>query len=812
MIISGALRRGVLVAAFITASLQAAGNTVIIGQPPAAGTGNCDPFGCPALFGLGTYQQVYISSAFTGPLTIGTVTFYNTQVLNNGTHAQGTYTLSFAYTSKAPGMLDLTNPANNITSGSQTFFTGTLPKIASGPSGIRVMSFSGTAFSYDPSNGNLLLTVVVSAPVNASKAVYLDQAGSIAQTTNAYFGTVDGMPVSGGNNVGGLVTGFAAAAGGAPSISAATVDYTVSPPQITIAGSNFGTAQGTVTLDGMSSITLLTWTDAAITGQLSATQAPGTFLLQVTTSSTTVASFDATIGVAGPTGPTGAAGPTGPAGPSGPAGTTGPIGATGPAGLRGPAGPTGSAGAMGVQGPVGPTGPTGPAGPQGSAGAPGLNWMGAWSNTATYSQDAAVSYNGSSYYSLINNNTNNEPDIHPAAWSLLALEGVPGATGPAGPAGPNGPTGDTGPAGLRGSTGATGSAGPMGSQGATGPTGPQGPNGAQGPPGLTWMSTWVSTTAYNKNSAVNYNGASYSSLISNNLNNEPDISPSDWRVLAKPGAVGATGPKGAAGATGAAGASGDTGAQGRTGPTGAKGPTGPMGLTGDTGPAGAQGRAGVTGPRGLIWFGGWSATTSYSQNDAVKYNSSSYISLVSNNQNHEPDISPSAWGLLAHQGATGAPGAPGATGATGATGPTGPRGATGPSGPRGTTGPAGPQGPKGATGAAGPAGPVGPGVSLTFYQDSETVLPLYVDQYTFQCSGSTLLNGSCGSLEAAAQAQYLDVNGSAEMNSSTWLCTVTNNDKVNSHAFAIGIMCSTPIAADRTRAQRVSHVPLKPKQ
>jgi len=606
----------------------------------------------------------------------------------------------------------------------------------------------------------------------------------------------------------------AAAQGTAPSISATTVDYTVSPPQISIAGANFGTGQGTVTLDGLSSITLLTWTNTVITGQLSATQAPGTFVLQVTTSSSTVASFDATIGAAGPNGPSGPAGSTGPAGPTGPTGPPGPAGATGPAGPQGPGGPTGPTGAMGAQGPAGPTGPAGAAGPQGGTGPAGLSWMGAWSNNSTYSQNAGVSYNGSSYLSLINNNTNNEPDIQPAAWSLLAQEGAPGATGAAGPAGPTGPkgaTGATGPAGPQGSTGATGPAGPMGLQGATGPTGPQGPNGAQGPPGVTWMSTWVSTTAYNQNSAVNYSGTSYISLINNNLNNEPNISPSAWNVLAQQGAAGATGPMGATGATGAKGA---TGPQGPQGPTGATGAIGATGLKGATGPAGPQGPAGATGPQGLIWSAAWSAATSYSTNEAVSYNASSYISLISSNQNNEPDISPSAWGLLVQQGAAGATGAQGAKGATGPAGPAGPAGATGLTGPAGPSGPAGPQGPMGvagATGPAGPEGPAGPGADLTFYQDSEVVPPFYVDQYTFQCSGSTALGGSCGSLEGAAQAQYLDVNGSVLTNSTTWLCTVTNNDTINSHVFAVGVLCSTSVGAARTRAQRVSHVPLTAK-
>src|ERR1017187_250739 len=63
---------GALCLAFAGASLQA--GTLILGDPPMPNTGNCDPFGCPAFFGLGTYQQVYLSTAFPGAITIDALT------------------------------------------------------------------------------------------------------------------------------------------------------------------------------------------------------------------------------------------------------------------------------------------------------------------------------------------------------------------------------------------------------------------------------------------------------------------------------------------------------------------------------------------------------------------------------------------------------------------------------------------------------------------------------------------------------------------------------------------------------------------
>ena len=351
-------------------------------------------------------------------------------------------------------------------------------------------------------------------------------------------------------------------------------------------------------------------------------------------------------GSAGPQGATGARGPAGPAGatgatgPQGATGLTGATGATGPAGAQGPMGTTGS------QGPAGPPGGTGATGPQGPAGSPGISWKGFYSASQSYNQNDAVFYSGTSYISLLNGNVGNEPDVSSSDWAVLAeqgatgpqgatgLTGATGATGAAGPqgaagatgaqgaagpagpqgaAGPQGPAGATGPqgaTGLTGATGATGAAGPQGPAGAQGPTGPAGATGAtgatgaagpQGPaglPGISWKGFYSASQSYNQNDAVFYGGTSYISLLSGNVGNEPDVSPSDWAVLAEQGA---TGPQGATGLTGATGATGAAGPQGPVGATGSQGPAGPTGATGATGaqgPTGPEGPSGPTGPQG----------------------------------------------------------------------------------------------------------------------------------------------------------------------------------------------------------------------
>lgn len=96
-------------------------------------------------------------------------------------------------------------------------------------------------------------------------------------------------------------------------------------------------------------------------------------------------------------------------------------------------------------------------------------------------------------------------------------------------------------------------------QGPAGPTGPQGIAGNNGiagpvgPAGLTWKSTWSSGTAYLKDDAVGYNGASYFRLISGTTTGLPNVDTTNWALLASQGANGIQGVQGPTGAQGTAG-------------------------------------------------------------------------------------------------------------------------------------------------------------------------------------------------------------------------------------------------------------------
>jgi collagen type VII alpha len=244
-------------------------------------------------------------------------------------------------------------------------------------------------------------------------------------------------------------------------------------------------------------------------------------------------------GVVGPAGPMGVAGPIGIQGPAGAQGLTGPSGATGPAGPQGATGVAGAAGAQGIQGatgtmglqgatgaagPTGAVGPSGTDGTNGAAGTPGMAWQGAWAAPSNYGLDDAVSFAGNSYLSLTVGNVGQRPDVSPGSWAVLAQQGAAGAAGV---------------------VGATGAAGAAGGTGATGAMGATGAPGAAGVAGMTFMGVWSATVHYSVNDGVTFGGTTYMALASGS-NQEPDLNPQAWAVLAAAGASGATGAQGSA--------------------------------------------------------------------------------------------------------------------------------------------------------------------------------------------------------------------------------------------------------------------------
>jgi hypothetical protein len=103
-------------------------------------------------------------------------------------------------------------------------------------------------------------------------------------------------------------------------------------------------------------------------------------------------------------------------------------------------------GATGDKGNTGDTGATGTTGTPGSDGidGTGYNDQGDYSSETTYAANDTVTYNGSLFFSLADNNTDNVPNSSPAHWRLLVSKGADGTDGADGADGTNGTNGADG--------------------------------------------------------------------------------------------------------------------------------------------------------------------------------------------------------------------------------------------------------------------------------------------------------------------------------------------------------------------------------
>lgn len=138
--------------AALTAIATPAGAAITVGNDDS---GNCYPFGCGAYDGLTEYQEVYMASAFPGPLSFSSVSFGQN---SPGLMDSATYTVSFYLTSAT-----VTTLSSDLSSNEGTLL-GTLGTFTLGGAMPAVLTLNGTAINYNPSMGNLLMDVVISDP------------------------------------------------------------------------------------------------------------------------------------------------------------------------------------------------------------------------------------------------------------------------------------------------------------------------------------------------------------------------------------------------------------------------------------------------------------------------------------------------------------------------------------------------------------------------------------------------------------------------------------------------------------------------
>lgn len=124
--------------------------------------GNCIPLLCNTTdfylnvpFSNVDYQQVYAASAFAGPTSISSLTFYYAPWRGGSSLViSGTYSVYLSTTSAVVNAMDGVNLANNR--GSDWTWFGTF---SAGSDTNPQIDISGIPFSYDPGNGNLLVEI-----------------------------------------------------------------------------------------------------------------------------------------------------------------------------------------------------------------------------------------------------------------------------------------------------------------------------------------------------------------------------------------------------------------------------------------------------------------------------------------------------------------------------------------------------------------------------------------------------------------------------------------------------------------------------
>ena len=176
-------------------------------------SGNCFPFMCNS---SGTssgvsidYQQAFVSSAFSGPLSISSISWSYWPFAGPAVAIGGSYTFSWGYSAVGLGLSS--NLASNYNGAPNSLGTAVIP--AGGFNfGTTLTLTLGSPFTYNPAGGDLILEVLVSNQDNVpnngangynwadytgavtSRAYCLTNVGCFSATTGALDTTFTGTP------------------------------------------------------------------------------------------------------------------------------------------------------------------------------------------------------------------------------------------------------------------------------------------------------------------------------------------------------------------------------------------------------------------------------------------------------------------------------------------------------------------------------------------------------------------------------------------------------------------------------------------
>jgi hypothetical protein len=178
-----------LAASVLGTAASLGAQTVTVGT--AEPGGNCIPFSCANSFVVSRYQQVFAAAAFAGtggPMDIVALTFFSNLDPTN-TFGDATYSIFLSTTDAAVNGLSA-NLADNVGADEAAFATATISGTVAGPT----LTFNGSAFRYDPMDGNLLMDIFITAVGEDGDAFFAYDATS-SESSRAYeqggLGTTD---------------------------------------------------------------------------------------------------------------------------------------------------------------------------------------------------------------------------------------------------------------------------------------------------------------------------------------------------------------------------------------------------------------------------------------------------------------------------------------------------------------------------------------------------------------------------------------------------------------------------------------------
>jgi hypothetical protein len=178
----------------LTLAIPAAAS-VTVGLPADQNSGNCLPFGCgsdPSVT-FSEYQQVYTSSQFSGPITITNLEFFNTQFNNHATTMNsGNWAISLSTTSADWNTLSFTLSSNIGTDNTLVFNGDLYQPWAFGDTLVINLT---TPFTYNPSNGNLLMDMNVSNISAPNGQIFFD-ASELSADQSTIIGTIMGRAIN----------------------------------------------------------------------------------------------------------------------------------------------------------------------------------------------------------------------------------------------------------------------------------------------------------------------------------------------------------------------------------------------------------------------------------------------------------------------------------------------------------------------------------------------------------------------------------------------------------------------------------------